>query len=232
MPRSNSISPLIIAELWGQWPQLINTDSKSVCARQCNAILGIDDMLYMPHMSALILSNLLFHSCCRTGRFTVQVIHSTIVSTVNGQFTTLIVSSPASSQEDTGGDCGKMVVMALSRKKGGASLWPRRLSGGVALLTYSSGDLRIDFPLNHVSTMSEMNGWDDITKKKTTTNKWVISHVTLYFYLLMWNSSFTYLNQHGISTLVFPVLGHSPRPTPPPTLSGLYIFHAVKSIMK
>lgn len=77
-----------------------------------------------------------------------------LASTVNGCFTTAMVSLPGSSQGGTRVDCGKMVVMAL----GGASARPRRVSGVVALLTYSSRDPQMDFALNHIATMSEMNG--------------------------------------------------------------------------
>lgn len=87
-----------------------------------------------------------------------SLIQLLLASTVNGCFTTAMVSLPGSSQGGTRVDCGKMVVMALSRKKGGASARPRRVSGVVALLTYSSRDPQMDFALNHVATMSEMNG--------------------------------------------------------------------------
>lgn len=101
-----------------------------MCVCQCNAISGIDDMLYMPHMSALILSNL--YSTPAAGRaatlcksfiwLAASFIQLLLASTVNERFTTPMVSLPSSSQGGTRRDCGKMVVMALSRKKGGASV--------------------------------------------------------------------------------------------------------------
>lgn len=151
---------------------MINTqrpeDSRPVCVGQCNAISGIDDMLYMPHMSALILSNL--YSTPAAGR-TASLCKSFIgwrrhsfsyCSASNCKWMVYYSDGIAAGLQSGGvqgrGGCGKMVVMALSRKKGGASVRPRRVSGGVALLTYSSRDPRMDFAVNHVATMSETNG--------------------------------------------------------------------------
>lgn len=81
-----------------------------------------------------------------------------------------------------GGNRGrKMVVMVLSRNKGGASVWDNEYTHtdthahtvrggewGVTLLTYSSGDLGMDFPLNHKAGMSEMN--ESGQRKKTVMN--------------------------------------------------------------
>lgn len=101
-----------------------------------------------------------------------------------------MVSLPGSGQQGgvggggSGGDCGKMVVMALSRIKGGASLCVRGGVGGgvVTLLTYSSGDSRMDF----TSESQGRNVRDEwLRPREENCNEWVIPHVTLYFHLFM-----------------------------------------------
>lgn len=132
-------------------------DCKPVCACQCHAIPGIDDMLYMPHMSALILSNL-YSTPAASQSLAASVVHSAIASAVNGQFTTPMVSLPAFSPGNTRGDCGKMVVMALSRKKGGASCLTEKAEWGSSTIDFQLQGPQMDFSLNHVATMPEMNG--------------------------------------------------------------------------